>query len=209
MISAKQWNPSDFVGGRDCLDFANTVDWTGSPTPNDVLQEYRDLLGWCAAAGLIRSGQAKTLRRLARAEPEAATQVLRRARELRRALRGLFVSWADGESPRKADLDGLNDLLARAPVRLSVRWRKGDYDWARPEHRSLEMLLWPVTWSAADLLTHGDPVRLKRCADDGCSWFFYDASRNRSRRWCSMSTCGNRAKAQRHYQRTKVARTRV
>jgi predicted RNA-binding Zn ribbon-like protein len=37
--------------------------------------------------------------------------------------------------------------------------------------------------------------RMKACAADDCHWAFYDRSRNRSRTWCSMSECGNRAKA--------------
>ncbi|TAL94280.1 MAG: hypothetical protein EPN73_18145 [Paraburkholderia sp.] len=37
-----------------------------------------------------------------------------------------------------------------------------------------------------------------------CSWLFLDLSRSRSRRWCSMATCGNRAKAQRHYHAIKA-----
>ena len=37
--------------------------------------------------------------------------------------------------------------------------------------------------------------RLKACPADDCHWAFYDFSRNHSRTWCTMSTCGNRAKA--------------
>ena len=59
--------------------------------------------------------------------------------------------------------------------------------------------LWPVAWSAALLLTGPDLARLKCC--DGCGRLFVDASRNRSRRWCDMQGCGNRAKVARHRQR--------
>jgi predicted RNA-binding Zn ribbon-like protein len=44
------------------------------------------------------------------------------------------------------------------------------------------------------------------CEGEGCSWLFLDTSRNRSRRWCSMEDCGNRAKARRHYERRQKAR---
>jgi predicted RNA-binding Zn ribbon-like protein len=43
------------------------------------------------------------------------------------------------------------------------------------------------------------------CSSDGCDWLFFDQTRNRSRRWCEMKGCGNRAKARRHYHRTKTA----
>jgi CGNR zinc finger/Putative stress-induced transcription regulator len=40
--------------------------------------------------------------------------------------------------------------------------------------------------------------RVKICPADDCRWAFYDSSRNRSRQWCSMEVCGNRAKARAH-----------
>jgi len=64
--------------------------------------------------------------------------------------------------------------------------------------------LWPVAWSAADLLTSGRVARVRACADRRCGWMFLDASRSRRRRWCSMEACGNRAKARRHYRRQRT-----
>jgi predicted RNA-binding Zn ribbon-like protein len=53
------------------------------------------------------------------------------------------------------------------------------------------------------LVTSKEIKRVGECADDrGCGYLFIDTSRNHSRRWCSMEACGNRAKAQRHYQKT-------
>jgi predicted RNA-binding Zn ribbon-like protein len=49
-----------------------------------------------------------------------------------------------------------------------------------------------------------DPARVRMCeAPDGCGWLFYDETRNGTRRWCSMKDCGNRAKARRHYAKSK------
>ncbi len=70
-----------------------------------------------------------------------------------------------------------------------------------------DCLLWPAAHSAARLLTD-EKLRssVRQCADDrGCGVFFLDRTRNHSRRWCSMKSCGNRAKAQRHYQRQREA----
>ncbi len=58
-----------------------------------------------------------------------------------------------------------------------------------------------MLWSAADLLTTAELALVGECAGEGCSWLFLDTSRNRSRLWCSMEDCGNRAKARRHYAR--------
>ena len=65
-------------------------------------------------------------------------------------------------------------------------------------------LLSPVLWSAADILVSADLKRLRQCANKRCLWLFFDDSKNRTRRWCSMQACGNRAKAQRHYLRQKA-----
>jgi predicted RNA-binding Zn ribbon-like protein len=62
-----------------------------------------------------------------------------------------------------------------------------------------------VLWSAADLLTGARLARIRRCANDRCLYLFVDDSRNGTRRWCSMSMCGNRAKAHRHYVKSRQA----
>jgi predicted RNA-binding Zn ribbon-like protein len=64
-------------------------------------------------------------------------------------------------------------------------------------------MLAPIVKSAADLLLSDMLDRVKQCEGDPCGWLFLDTSRNRSRRWCSMEDCGNRAKARRFYQRKK------
>ena len=61
----------------------------------------------------------------------------------------------------------------------------------------------PVLWSAGDLLTGGKLDKVKRCANPECGWLFLDDSRAGKRRWCSMQSCGNRAKAKRHYHRSR------
>ena len=74
------------------------------------------------------------------------------------------------------------------------------------ESDDLERPLWDIARSAADLLTSGDHDRIKECASTTCEWVFLDRSRNRSRRWCDMSDCGNRAKARRFHAKKQTAR---
>jgi predicted RNA-binding Zn ribbon-like protein len=45
--------------------------------------------------------------------------------------------------------------------------------------------------------------RLKACRLDDCQYAFYDHSKNRSRTWCSMKVCGNRAKARAYRERQR------
>jgi predicted RNA-binding Zn ribbon-like protein len=54
------------------------------------------------------------------------------------------------------------------------------------------------------LQSHGAWLRLKACPDETCQWAFYDATRNRSRTWCSMEECGNREKTRRYRTRNKA-----
>jgi predicted RNA-binding Zn ribbon-like protein len=68
----------------------------------------------------------------------------------------------------------------------------------------LDRPIWPVAKQAADLLTAPrELARVGLCAGDGCGWLFFD--RTGRRRWCSMRSCGNRAKAASYYQRHKGA----
>jgi predicted RNA-binding Zn ribbon-like protein len=62
----------------------------------------------------------------------------------------------------------------------------------------LDRIFWPITRSAAELLTSADIDRVRECDGRGCGWLFLDTSKAGRRRWCSMAICGNRAKARRH-----------
>src|ERR671930_579256 len=87
-----------------------------------------------------------------------------------------------------------NDEIARRPRRIA-----NGFAWVADD------VLAPVVWSAAELLTSGPLERVRECpGDDTCGWLFLDTSRNGSRRWCDMRTCGNRAKARRYYRRAST-----
>jgi predicted RNA-binding Zn ribbon-like protein len=65
-----------------------------------------------------------------------------------------------------------------------------------------------VAGSLAHYLAEHDRRRLRVCADDTCRWLFVDRSPAGRRRWCDMSTCGNRAKVARHRARARAAAAR-
>jgi len=62
----------------------------------------------------------------------------------------------------------------------------------------------PVLAAVLDASRTGDWARLKACANPGCQWVYYDASRNRSGRWCSMAECGDVMKARAYRERSRV-----
>ena len=119
---------------------------------------------------------------------------------LRETIFRCFAATASGGAPAEDDLAALNAALAAAPARQRVR--HGGWDIGTPAP-SAGTLLAPTLWSAADLLVGNQLARVRQCANPECGWLFLDNSKSGNRRWCSMSACGNRAKAHRHYLRQK------
>ena len=196
--------PHSLVGGRLCLDFCNTVtDRAG--TPVERLHDYADLVGWAWRAGVLNAEEASRLRRSAARNATAALAVLRRAVGLRDGMHGIFSALATGRVPRPPDLELLNAELASALSRSQVVSTDGGFAWVWSEGgRALDCMLWPIARSAADLLTGGELLSIRECRGEACGRLFLDTSRNRTRVWCDMKVCGNRAKARRHHERVRA-----
>ncbi len=194
----------DLEAGVLCLDFANTVDWHASEHPQDRLSDYSDLLAWGEAAGELVSNRARYLRSLAKQQPGSAAAVFERGIQLRETIYRVFSFLAASRNVASDDLALLNELLGKSLAHLRITPSSDSFDWDWSDtSEPLDQILWPIVRSAAELLTSKELDRVRQCADDrGCGYLFLDMSRNGSRRWCSMETCGNRAKAQRHYRRS-------
>jgi predicted RNA-binding Zn ribbon-like protein len=182
-----------------CLSFANTRYWRGSePAATDTLAEPKALAEWLAAnAPMPRNGK--------RGSGGTVEALFDEALRLREAIYRIFLAIGEGQPPPVRDLDTFNAALADTPRRLGVAARGGAYSWmVTVPAASVGGVLAPVIWSAADLLTHAADRRIRRCANDKCRWVFIDRSKAGTRRWCDMSSCGNRAKSHRHYARNKA-----
>jgi len=198
------------VAGELCLDFANTADWHASDTPIELLRTYRDLVTWGQRVRLLDAAAARRLLREARKRPADAIVVLKRARAVREAIYGIVLALLQRRPPDASVLRGFNRELGTALRHLRVIPEPKGLTWTWDfGSRDLEAMLWPVVRSAADLLTSQRRAKIGQCADDrGCGWLFLDTTKNRSRRWCEMGDCGNRAKARRHYQRSRTRAAR-
>jgi len=195
--------PFELSGGALCLDFANTVG-DRPYSQNDHLQSYADLLSWARQADLVDRSRQISLAHEADSHPRVAARVFREAVDLRECIFHVFAALADGHRPAAADLARLNDSLAPVMGRLRLESDEEGIDWGwKGPATALDQMIWPVVRSAADLLTSEEGKSLRQCDSDTCSWLFVDRSRTRRRRWCDMKTCGNRAKARRHYERQK------
>ncbi len=174
-----------------CLEFVNTRYWRGQPTPTETLTSANELSAWTAA------NVSKEARPLPRREFD-------RAIETRETIWRVFDAATRGKAPAAADLEALNGLLAASPARTTLKRERTGYAWDVDMRGSTALgQLAPVLWSAGDLLTGSKLDKVKRCANPECGWLFLDDSRAGKRRWCSMSSCGNRAKARRHYHKSR------
>ena len=187
------------VGGDPALDLANTLEGPDSP---DSLVDFAELTAWGARVGVIDPGVAARLVERGRERPAEAARALDAARGLRTIVDAVFRPLAIRREPPE---NALGRLLARgaaaaAAGRLVPAGGAFVLDWDGDEP---ERVVWPLAVAAVDLLRHGPLDRLKVC--DACPWLFLDTSRNRSRRWCTMSECGANAKMRRYRARRATA----
>ncbi len=195
------------IGGALALDFVNTVDPRHAPGRREYLGSYPALLTWSRHAGTISAAEGERLLKAAAADPGQAQQVAQRAIALREALYRILARAIRGRPPAGEDLGVLHGELREAMTRIRVTWSSPGFTWEWEDARpALGRVLWPVARSAADLLVAGPLARIRECPGDGtCGWLFLDHSKNATRQWCEMRTCGNRAKARRHHTRRRAA----
>jgi predicted RNA-binding Zn ribbon-like protein len=197
----------DLDGGQLALDFTNTLEWRNTEKEYEWLEQYGDLLGWGVRVEFLTAESAKALWLKAERRAQQAADTLVCARELRESLFRVFYAVIAGQPPADRDWRHLNREVQAAMSTAAIGVRNESYLWSFPDAaRRLDFFRGPVIKAAADLLIDGDHSRLKRCSTPDCQWLFVDTSKNRSRRWCDMQSCGNRAKARRYYRKTREAR---
>jgi predicted RNA-binding Zn ribbon-like protein len=193
-----------FVGGRLWLDFVNTDD-ARLGVRVDTIASFARYVDWLEAARIVDPERAAALQRRAAEQPSGAAAALVEARRMRAALRSLAERGRtdQGERAREAALEEINRVLGRSVGSRRVE-ALPDGGYVRsfvPVGDAFGGLVIPVVESAVDTLVLGELMRIHRCADRRCPRVFFDVSRSRSRRWCEMRSCGNRAKAQRSRRR--------
>jgi len=207
--------PPFFVGDHLALDFLNSVA-APSGAPIEWLANGAGLLAWLQRAGAIDEAVVAHFR----ARSEGLDNAARQARELREWFRAFVKRHAGRGSATSAlrELEPLNRLLARDTAYWQViaepRRPKQQADskhkaleWS--QHRrwtSAEQLLQPIAEALGDLVCHADFRRIRACEAPTCTLIFYDKTRGQARRWCSMTVCGNRAKAAAHRARLRKGR---
>ncbi|MCI0689875.1 MAG: CGNR zinc finger domain-containing protein [Sporichthyaceae bacterium] len=202
----------ELAGNALSLDFANTLNYRPAPA-RDYLASYPELLNWSEYAGSLPAAAVRRLRPLADS-PQAAA-VLAETHRLRDTVFTVFSAIAAGRQPGSAAVERLSDAYAGATRNARIAGASaagsrtkathgGGYGLTWPvEPHQLDAPLWPVAHSAGELLMSGPLERIGECPS--CGWLFLDTSRNGTRRWCSMATCGSRDKMARYHRRQRRA----
>lgn len=176
------------LGGRLAVDFANT-------SPSGRFLSWPEFVSFLASGQIVSSERAAQLLTLPLSEAQAVDRVLLKVLRLRESLRAIFSALVAKEKIPSAWMEPLNEILRvteghdelvldRGMWRMEFVAREGGLDW----------LLAAIARSGAEIIVEGERAPVRRCANPNCGLFFYDASRTRRRRWCSMALCGNRHK---------------
>ena len=177
-----------FVAGRLALDFVNLV-----PRPAEL--SWDQLITFLESAEIITAERSGELLALCRSDPPSAESLLAKARRLAATLRLAFEALLHRQRIVREWVEPLNEFLRVTEGHDELV--PSDRDWKIEfvaREGGLEWLLAAVAHSAAEIMAEGPQARLGRCANPRCGLFFYDTSRTRRRRWCSMTVCGNRSK---------------
>jgi predicted RNA-binding Zn ribbon-like protein len=175
------------IGGRLAIDFANRA------KPDNL--SWESLIRFLEEVRITSAERTARLRNLPQSDPQSADQLLQKALRLSSVLEKIFTSIVRGEKIARDWAEPINEILRiteghdelvqqEGVWRMEFVAREGGLDW----------LLAAIARSAAELVAEGSNSRIRICANTNCGLFFYDNSRTRQRRWCSMSICGNRSK---------------
>jgi predicted RNA-binding Zn ribbon-like protein len=183
-VSPRQQQQSFREGaGRLCLDFTRTLRYRGQPRAEEELDRPESLARWIAQFGRCpRSPLRPTPSQV------CAAQVLREAvHEIITAARGPRAASGAPDAARRT----VNEAAAR-PVPVPQLHPGGQVSYGADDPVAATLAL--VARDCLELLGSPDLARIQACANPECRVLFVDRSRPGTRRWCSMETCGNRAK---------------
>lgn len=178
--------------------FVNTLSGRGTGSPRESLVSGAALLEWARGAGVITAATSAALARQVEAHPGDAARALTRALTLREALHALFSATVMKTPPSRAVLATLADHLGAGFAQAHLVYQDGALAWAPGPVKALDDVTRELARATAALVGSGSLIRVRACAADDCRWWFIDDTRNHSRRWCEMKTCGNRAKIRRY-----------
>ena len=187
---------------EDGLDFVNTLSYNKG-LPYERFVEAPIAVTWLAKHSLLHRETADDLIAEVAKDDASATRLLQRVCRVRDALRELLDAAVDRRPPDDAALREVNRALRTNYAYELVPAADGVSLDHRHEGDPISGALARLSEAIARELTQEDKERMRICANDECRWVFHDNSPAGRRKWCDMSSCGNRAKAARHRERKK------
>jgi predicted RNA-binding Zn ribbon-like protein len=190
------------VGGALAFDLTNTSSGRGGPRWLEHLQTAANVVDWARNAKILTARDARRLHQLVVTDRRLAGKLLDGMIELRELIHSIGLDMATTARARAKPMDDLVRIHAGCLSRARLIPTAATFAWVWDPLRSpVEAILGPVALSALSVLTGSDLSRIKRCPGDHCGWLFFDATKNKRRRWCEMEVCGNRAKQKRRRRR--------
>ena len=206
-VVSHRFSAADLCAGHLALDFLNTAA-SLNRGPRDWLDGYTRLVEWAGLAGICDPDRQQQLFAASAQHPRAGDEALTRVRVFRAALYELVSAWAAGVRPSTYAVAELQRWSRRGGRALSLRWLDCGALGTSIASCGLDVIGVEVALAATELLSQPAVGRVGVCAGYNCGWMFLDTSKSRRRRWCDMRTCGNAAKAHRHYRKRSLA-TRI
>ncbi len=180
-----------------CAPWGKEIEWWGTG---------EEVLDWLIRSGLIEKEVADRFQETSTAKELEALAVT--AKELREHFRELICRYAGARLPdtELSALNHLNSLLIQ-DTRYVQATTDGEghaqLSWFR-QWNTVSQVLLPLATVMVELLCSPQLERVRNCEGPTCTLWFLDISKNQKRRWCTMSVCGNRAKAAAHRARKKA-----
>ena len=185
------WQVHAPFGGHRFLDFVNTVDDERKTRSRNALPDWATVVAWSGWAGVLTPEEAAALEPAEAAAEWAALIAFREAGYA--VLSAVAARSPVPEAPRRE----LQATLAWAVARASLAASGDGLEWTvRAFELGPAVVRARLALAGLDLVGCRELARLKECGR--CTGLYLDHGRGRGRRWCRMSTCGNRAKAERH-----------
>ncbi|HEV3045686.1 MAG TPA: CGNR zinc finger domain-containing protein [Roseiarcus sp.] len=194
------------IGCDLALDFTNTSSGRGHHSHLEHLRSAENVVSWARHAKALALADSESILTALQTDEGLAARFLKRALALREIIFAIGVEVASRRRAPDESVNALAHAHAACIAKARLTPHGGGFVWSwPPQEAPIEAVLGPIALSALTLLTQADLSRIKQCQGDHCGWLFLDTTKNKSRRWCEMEVCGNRAKQKRHQSKLRKA----
>lgn len=191
-------------GGSLCLDLVNSVRNRFEDPLFEFIVTPEDLILWGSRTQIIEKNYKRGLENYILRNQEKAKHDLRKILKTRELLYRIFLKLSQKKLPEEKDILLFNKELSLVLNHLKLEIQDSLEVKILWDNKSSDLLwmLFPIVKSAYDLLISDFKDRIKECQN--CGWLYLDKSKNNSRLWCNMKTCGNTVKIKKYYQKNKL-----